>query len=288
MPNISLPQTTLEGDAATGDSAQLRPSLYTNKDAFIERISPVATAAIYFGSFSLMPQDSSLSRQALFKLSFLNRHFLQPAGLRIVVQHQTAVLFGATTSPLLLLMADILARQIEGIEQVKDETDGGNAEAKALAPVIRLDTDLARETLQLLFATDQTLRSGVQVHLHDGKLTLEGEIRSSAQKSWAEQLAQAVVGEVTSKLQFASFTPPPTLKSAAPPLLDDESLQALVLFRLRLVRETEPLPIKVKANRGVVTLQGKVRTEALRQRVENLSRSTLGIRELRSSLSIAP
>ena len=70
-------------------------------------------------------------------------------------------------------------------------------------------------------------------------------------------------------------------------MLDDESLEALVLFRLRLVRETEHLPVRVKANRGVVTLQGKVRTEALRQRVENLTRSTLGLRELRSSLSIA-
>ena len=46
-------------------------------------------------------------------------------------------------------------------------------------------------------------------------------------------------------------------------------LQALVLFRLRLVRETEHLPVRVKANRGIVALQGKVRTEALRQRVEN-------------------
>jgi len=37
----------------------------------------------------------------------------------------------------------------------------------------------------------------------------------------------------------------------------------------------------------VVTLQGKVRTETLRQRVENIARSTLGLRELRSTLSIA-
>jgi osmotically-inducible protein OsmY len=65
-------------------------------------------------------------------------------------------------------------------------------------------------------------------------------------------------------------------------------LQAIVLFRLRLVRETEHLPIKVKASRGVVTLQGKVRTEALRRKVENLARSTVGLKELRSSLSIAP
>ena len=75
---------------------------------------------------------------------------------------------------------------------------------------------------------------------------------------------------------------------AKAPDVDDESLQALVLLRLRLVRETEHLHIRVKANRGVVTLQGKVRTEALRQRVENLTRSTIGLKELRSSLTIVP
>jgi osmotically-inducible protein OsmY len=73
-----------------------------------------------------------------------------------------------------------------------------------------------------------------------------------------------------------------------PPDVDDESLEAMILFRLRLVRETEHLPVRVKALRGVVTLQGKVRSEALRQKVENLARSTLGLKELRSSLSLAP
>ena len=68
--------------------------------------------------------------------------------------------------------------------------------------------------------------------------------------------------------------------------MDDESLQALILFRLRLVRETEHLPVKVVANRGVVSLQGKVASEALRQQAENIARSTLGVRELRSSISI--
>ena len=77
------------------------------------------------------------------------------------------------------------------------------------------------------------------------------------------------------------------IEPAKAPDVDDESLQALILFRLRLVRETEHVPVRVKANRGVVTILGKVRTEALRQRVENIARSTLGLRELRSSLAIA-
>jgi len=74
---------------------------------------------------------------------------------------------------------------------------------------------------------------------------------------------------------------------AKPAEVDDESLQAFVLIRLRLVRETEHLPLRVKANRGVLALQGKVRSEALRQRAENIARSTLGLRELRSTLTIA-
>jgi len=258
-----------------------RPSLYDTKDEFIERISPVATAVIFFGNFSLAPKDISLSHQALFKLSFLHRHFLQHAGLKVLVSRHSAILSGTLPSRRLVAMADILAMQIEGIRQVKNETEL-TLQAKNMT-----EKEEALDAVQFLFATDQTLRTGVRVGLVDGKLTLAGEIETAAQKTWAEQIAEAVAGKIESTLKLATFTPAPALKLAEPPQLDDESLQALVLFRLSLVRETEHLPVKVKASRGVVTLQGRVATEALRQRAENIARSTLGIKELRSSLSIA-
>jgi osmotically-inducible protein OsmY len=280
MPKPSLLRhASLESAMFVGEATPLRHSLFDTKDAFTERIAPVGVAAIYFGSFSLSPQDAPLSRQALFKLSFLHRYFLQPGGLRIVVNQQTAILSGTVTNRALVAMADILALQIEGIRHVQDETQAPPENASP--------SEAVRDLVQLLFATDQTLRSGVQVSLSEGRLTLQGEVSSTAQKNWAEQLAEAAGGEVESRLKVSDATTFPDTHSAEPPLLDDESQQALMLFRLRLVRETEHLSVRVKANRGIVTLQGKVRTEALRQRVENIARSTLGLRELRSSLSIA-
>lgn len=284
MPKPALYRSPLESATSIGEST--RHSLYDSKDAFIERISPVATAAIYFGSFSLATSDPSLARQALFKLSFLHRHFLQHAGLQIAVEQKTAILSGPVTSRLLVGMAGILARQIEGITLVKDETEGGKARAGARSASRVRDDETIREAIQLLFATDQTLHSGVQVAAVDGHLVLEGEVRSAAQQSWAEQLAEAAGGKVLSQLK-TNATPPSMAKASEPTKIDDESLQALILFRLRLVSETEHLAVKVKAVRGIVALQGKVRTEALRQRVENIARSTLGVRELRSSLTLA-
>jgi osmotically-inducible protein OsmY len=266
---------SLEGSASVGE---FRPSLFDNKDEFIERVSPIGMAAIYFGSFSFAPQDAALSRQALFKLSFAHRGFLQPAGLRIAVERQTALISGTVPGSHLAVLAEILARQIEGIEDVKVSAD--NLETPA-----RTEEESFREAAQLLFATDQTLRGGLQTSMADGQLVLEGETETPAQRNWAEQLAGSVGVRLTSRLGTADLAAP---DAGRPPDVDDESLQAMVLFRLRLVRETEHLPIRVRALRGVVTLQGKVRTEALRQRVENLTRSTLGLREMRSSLSIAP
>ena len=100
-------------------------------------------------------------------------------------------------------------------------------------------------------------------------------------------LTESAGGTVQSKIKVSEAITFAATHLAEPPLLDEESLQTLVLFRLRLVRETEHVPVRVKATRGVVAIQGKVRTEGLRQRVENIARSTLGLRELRSSLSIA-
>ncbi len=283
----NLLHPSLESTTSIGETQPLRHSLFDSKDAFIERIAPVGVAAIYFGSFSLSPQDAPLSRQALFKLSFLHRHFLQPGGLRIVVNRHTAILSGTVTSRPLLTMAEILAVQIEGIQDVQNQMQPAPESASNSLTPSQRETEATRESVQFLFATDQTLRSGVQVGISEGYLTLLGEVSSVAQKNWAEQVAEAAGGEVQSRLKVSNAIIFSATPLNEPPLLDDESLQALVLFRLRLFRETEHLPVRVKANRGIVTLQGKVRTESLRQRVENLTRSTLGLRELRSSLSIA-
>ena len=271
------------GAASLTETRSVRTSLYDAKDAFIERIAPVGVAAFYFGSFTLAPKDVPLSRQALFKLSFLNRHFLQPAGLKIAVNKNTAILTGTIAHRAIVLLGELLAQQIPGIETVQNEAtlahelDGTGS--------LRGDVDL--EAVQHLFATDQTLRSGVRIGPVDGFLSIQGEVSSVAQKNWAEQLAHAVNSDIRSRLNVSETTTFPTSSLTEPPQVDDESLQALILFRLRIVRETEHVPVKVKANRGVVTLQGKVRNEALRQRVENITRSTLGLRELRSSLAIA-
>jgi osmotically-inducible protein OsmY len=277
---------SLESSVSEGGPATQRQSLFDTKDDFIHRIAPVGVAAIYFGSFTLSPQDAPLSRQALFKLSFLNRHFLQPAGLRIIVNRQTANLSGMVPHRALSLMAEILALQIEGIHYVQDETEVPPKDVSPFATPGQRDQDSVRETIQLLFATDQTLRSGVHVSLFEGRLTLQGEVSSAAQKNWAEHLAEGVASEIQSRLRVNEGVASSGALTAEPPTVDDESLQALVLLRLRLMRETEHLLVRVKANRGVVAVQGKVRTEALRQRVENIARSTLGLRELRSSLSI--
>jgi osmotically-inducible protein OsmY len=273
---------SLESAASVGEATPVRHSLFDSKDNFIERIAPVAVAAFYFGSFSLSPQDAPLSRQALYKLSFLYRQFLQPGGIRIAVNRHTAVLSGTVLNRTLVTMADILALQIEGIRNVEDET--------ATVPEVSLtgsrEKDAIRESVHYLFATDQTLRSGVQIGISEGTLTLQGEVSSIAQKNWAEQLAEAAGGEVNSLLKVTEAT---TFSSAVsePAAMDDESLEALVLFRLRLARETQHVPVRVKATRGVVALQGKVRTESLRQRIENIARSTMGLRELRSTLTVS-
>jgi osmotically-inducible protein OsmY len=278
---------SLDSTTSVGETAPIRHSLFDTKDDFIQRIAPVGVAAIYFGGFSLSPQDAPLSRQALFKLSFLHRHFLQAGGLKIVVNKHVAVLSGTVAARALVTMADILALQIEGISSVQDETHVVTEHSAHAAIPGHRDKETIREAVQFLFATDQTLRSGVQVSLIDGYLTLQGEVSSVAQKNWAEQLAESAGAEVQSRLKVSDATTFATAPSVEPLVIDDESQETLVLFRLRLVRETEHLPVRVKANRGVVAVQGKVRTEALRQRVENIARSTFGLKELRSTLSIS-
>ena len=267
MPRPPLRHPSLESSSSQPEIESHRHSLFDAKDDFIARMGPIGVAAIYFGPFSLAPQDPALSRQALLKLSFAYRHYLQPAGVRYHVHKQAATVSGAVRTRLLATLAEVLAQQIEGITSVKNETE--------LAVEDRPATSRTTEAMQLLLATDQTLRTQVKVTDETGRLKLSGTVGSEAQKNWAEQLARAIEAETISELKVT-----PSDAAVKTSEVDDESLQALVLFRLRLVRETEHLPVKATAKRGVLTLQGKVRTEALRQRVEQMTRATLGVREL--------
>ena len=175
--------------------------------------------------------------------------------MKITVNRQTAVLSGTVAARALVIMGDILARQIEGISATTDETHTLPEDATLSAG--QREKESVREAVQFLYATDQTLRSGVQVSLSDGYLTLQGEVSSIAQKNWAEQLAEAAGGEVQSRLKVTEATTFAPAASTEPPQIDDESQEALVLFRLRLVRETEHLPVRVKANRGIVDDPGQ-------------------------------
>jgi hypothetical protein len=72
MANPSRPRDPLEKGPTVGEAVHIRPSLYDARDSFIDRVAPIGMAAIYFGSFSLAPQDAALSRQALFKLTLVS------------------------------------------------------------------------------------------------------------------------------------------------------------------------------------------------------------------------
>ena len=275
MPHPQLRHPSLESSSSQPNLEGHRPSLFDAKDDFIARVGPIGVAAIYFGPFSLAPQDPALSRQALLKLSYAYRQYLQPAGVRYHVQKQTVTISGTIRSRLMTTLAEVLAHQIEGVASVKNETELAVEDSPATARAL--------QALQLLLATDQTLRTQVKVTEEGGKLKLTGSAGSEVQKNWTEQLAREIEAGVISELKVT-----PTETTVKVTDVDDESLQALVLFRLRLVPETAHLSVKAVAKRGVLTLQGKVRTEALRQRVDQLARATLGVRELRSSLTVAP
>jgi hypothetical protein len=181
--------------------------------------------ALYFGPFSMEPQDAALGRQALFKLSFLHRHFLKPAGLGLAMRREAAHFSGRLPNGWLMEMAVLLARQIGGIERIVDETESRPAQTKAAD---------AAERDRLILATENPRRKDRATRID----------------------------------------------------MDDESLEALILFRLKLVPETAAAALKVKAERGVATLTGKVATAGVRAQVEKVARATLGLGELRLDVAV--
>lgn len=250
-----------------------RSSLYENRADFFARMSPIALSIFSFGTFAL---PSLVSDLALIRLSYAYRRFLQPGGLQMEISGGTAILKGRVKNRHLVSLAEMLAQQIGTVEEVRNETrPAESGPAKAAPPQ-------GYQAVELLLATDRNLSQRVELVAEREQLVVRGGVREEAHRSWAEQLAATAKQQVGNEVRVKEE--PSGADRPAQARVDDDSLTALVQLRLHLAGQPDLQGISVKSHAGVVSLEGRVEDEHSRRQAEALARTTLGLRELRSSL----
>jgi hyperosmotically inducible protein len=122
----------------------------------------------------------------------------------------------------------------------------------------------------------------IDVDTVDGRVTLTGAVDSAAERAEAVRLAQETDGVegVTDNLTVGGS---PSLGEH----VDDAGITASVKAKLADDPMVKARNIDVDVNQGVVTLTGKVQTEAERMRAEQIAQSASGVKSVTNNLEVA-
>lgn len=143
-------------------------------------------------------------------------------------------------------------------------------------------------------ATTYTLNSqlnpfDIDTKVNNGVVTLHGKVESQVEKDLAEQLALGVDGvtKVDNQLEVGAASPKPDRQeNRFAQLVSDADITAKVKSQLLWNQSTHGLQINVDTDNGVVTLKGKVDSEAEAQLAQQIAKNTENVRSVQSQLKV--
>lgn len=216
----------------------------------------------------------------------LNRH-LNPFKLSIDVKDGRATLNGSVESGVQKDLAEQVALSVKGIESVDNriEVDPAIAEGNPPGLVQRLeDATLAATVKSKLLWNSNTRGLDIQVRSENGAITLSGNAQTSAAKELAGQLAENTEGvsQVFNHLSISSAdsssSEVQTAVEEARENISDGWITSKVKASFLYSRNLDGLNIEVNTQDGLVTLRGKVLSNAEKRLAMDIARNIRGVR----------
>lgn len=216
----------------------------------------------------------------------LNRH-LNPFKLSIDVKDGRATLNGSVESGVQKDLAEQVALSVEGIDSVDNriEVDPAIAEGNPPGLVQRLeDATLAATVKSKLLWNSNTRGLDIQVRSENGAITLSGNAQTSAAKELAGQLAENTEGvsQVFNHLSISSAdsssSEVQTAVEEARENISDGWITSKVKASFLYSRKLDGLNIEVNTQDGLVTLRGKVLSNAEKRLAMDIARNIRGVR----------
>ncbi|HER62480.1 MAG TPA: BON domain-containing protein [Desulfobacteraceae bacterium] len=129
----------------------------------------------------------------------------------------------------------------------------------------------------------------INVAVDEGVVTLDGRVDSGVEKDLAAEIAKGISGvkKVVDNLTVEPDMSIPEKEMADfAQLVEDATITAKVKTRLLWNRNTEGLDIAVDTDNGVVTLEGKVATGAVRDLAVQIAGNAKNVRKVESKLEV--
>ena len=274
----------------------------------MHKLKQLALATTTAGLVALSPMaahadDGDMSRQlddaraeGSVSTAIATNRNLSPFSINVDVKGDTAILSGEVETEVEKDLAEQIAQDIEGIENVDNQlkvgTEGDYSKAGERSLADRMsDTTTTATIKSKLLWNNSTEGLNIHVNTENGVVTLTGETDSSASKELAERLAEDTDGvrEVKNELTVIGEDPSEAESTVAETaddagnVLSDAWITSKVKSSFLFSRSLSGLDISVDTDNGRVTLEGAVDTNAEKDLAEQTAKNIRGVREVDSS-----
>jgi len=142
------------------------------------------------------------------------------------------------------------------------------------------DATIKTEILANLSTNGETNPFRLDVQVSEGVVHLAGTVDSDHERQLAEKEARRVDGvrQVINDIDVGDTT--------GGQMADDGTITAKVKAKLAASAEINPFNVDVATSQGIVSLVGRVKTEAQKAEAERIARETDGVRGVRNLLEV--
>lgn len=287
-PQPLVGQLDIERTGAQQDDQDKRDHLDATAQAATTPAPPVDTEL----DVDVEPQNVDDARkEARVETTIALNRSLQNSDIRVRVDGTTAVLEGTVDDELHKMLAEDLAMNVDGIDEVDNELEvdeeyarpAQDGEQRTFAQTVEDATTTTAVRSRLLWSRDA---DGVntEVETRNGRVTLSGTAESAEAKERAGELARtawgvnSVVNNIT--VEPDNRTADADADSDAGDAISDAWITTKVRSSFLTSRWISGTDIEIETNDGVVELSGELDSESERELAIEVAENIRGVRDV--------
>ena len=214
------------------------------------------------------------------KKSYVFKTYLKDDDIKIQSRDGAVTLTGTVSEESHKSLARETVAGLPGVKSVDNRL-----EVKGERPAENSDAWLMMKVKTTLLFHRSVSGFKTEVNVKEGIVTLQGEATSQAQKDLTTEYAKDVEGvkDVKNEMTVAKTS---KKTRAVDEKIDDASITAQVKMTLLYHRSTSALNTSVTTKKGVVTLRGKAKNAAEKDRATKLVNDVIGVKSVKNLMTI--